>query len=117
MKSGLSRVFLLGLLLALLAYLFHPGAGHFQVTWNGVPVADPLVRIGAIPAVLVVMVCTGILTLCVFFGVGLILLLVASIALILGSLFILPYFWPLLLIVLLAVIIMASAGGADKTPR
>jgi hypothetical protein len=113
-KSGLIlKIVLLGLLLALLAYVFHPGVGHLSLTINGEPVAEPLARIAAVPAFLAILLLTGILAGLVIVGtgtfllIGLVLLGTAGIALAV------PYFWPVLVIVILAVCV-ASLGGREK---
>jgi hypothetical protein len=113
-KSGLIlKIVLLGLLLALLAYVFHPGVGHLSLTINGEPVADPLARIAAVPAFLAILLLTGMLAGLVILGagtvmlVGLVLLGTAGIALAA------PYFWPVLLFAIL-VVGLASVGGKAK---
>jgi hypothetical protein len=113
-KSGLIlKIVLLGLLLALLAYVFHPDVGHLSITINGEPVANPLARIAAIPAFLAILLLTGLLAGLVILGtgtfllIGLVLLGTAGIALAV------PYFWPVLVIVILAVS-LASLGGREK---
>ncbi len=113
-KSGLIlKIVLLGLLLALLAYLFHPDGGHVSLTINGEPVTDPLARIAAVPAFLAILLLTGLLAGLVILGmstfllIGLVLLGAAGIALAV------PTFWPVLVIVILAVS-LASLGGREK---
>jgi hypothetical protein len=113
-KSGLIlKIVLLGLLLALLAYVFHPDGGHVSLTINGEPVTDPLARIAAVPAFLAILLLTGLLAGLVILGmstfllIGLVLLGAAGIALAV------PTFWPVLVIVILAVS-LASLGGREK---
>lgn len=113
-KSGLVlKIVLLGLLIALLAYIFHPDGGHVSLTINGEPVTDPLVRIAAVPAFLAILLLTGLLSGLVILGagtfllIGLVLLGTAGIALAV------PTFWPVLVIVILAVS-LASLGGRKK---
>jgi len=113
-KSGLIlKIVLLGLLLALLAYVFHPDGGHVSLTINGEPVTDPLARIAAVPAFLAILLLTGLLAGLVILGmstfllIGLVLLGAAGIALAV------PTFWPVLVIVVLAVS-LASLGGREK---
>ena len=57
-------------MLALLAYFFHPDVGHLSLTINGAPVADPLARVAVLPAILVILLLTGILVALVIFGIG-----------------------------------------------
>jgi hypothetical protein len=113
-KAGLIlKIVLLGVLLALLAYVFHPEGGHLSLMINGEPVADPLARIAAVPAFLAILLLTGLLAGLVILGagtfllIGLVLLGTAGIALAV------PYFWPVLVIVILAVS-LASLGGREK---
>ena len=113
-KSGLIlKIVLLGLLLALLAYVFHPDGGHVSLTINGEPMTDPLARIAAVPAFLAILLLTGLLAGLVILGmstfllIGLVLLGAAGIALAV------PTFWPVLVIVILAVS-LASLGGSEK---
>ena len=113
-RSGLIlKIVLLGLLLALLSYVFHPDGGHVSLTINGEPVTDPLARIAAVPAFLAILLLTGLLAGLVILGmstfllIGLVLLGAAGIALAV------PTFWPVLVIVILAVS-LASLGGSEK---
>jgi len=113
-RSGLIlKIVLLGLLLALLVYVFHPDGGHVSLTINGEPVTDPLARIAAVPAFLAILLLTGLLAGLVILGmstfllIGLVLLGAAGIALAV------PTFWPVLVIVILAVS-LASLGGREK---
>jgi len=113
-RSGLIlKIALLGLLLALLVYVFHPDGGHVSLTINGEPVTAPLARIAAVPAFLAILLLTGLLAGLVILGmstfllIGLVLLGAAGIALAV------PTFWPVLVIVILAVS-LASLGGSEK---
>jgi hypothetical protein len=109
----LLKIILAGLLLALLAYLFHPDAGHLSLTINGAPVADPLTRVAALPAVLVILLLTAILTGLVILGVGGLLLLGLAFMGAVGIAIVIPYFWPVLAIVLL-VMALASLERKQK---
>lgn len=99
----LLKIILVGLLLALLAYAFHPAVGHLSLTINGEPVADPLARVAVMPAILVILLLTGVLAGLVMLGVGSLLLIALALAGALGILIVLPYFWPVLAIVVLAI--------------
>ena len=57
----ITNVLIIGGVIAILSYLFHPGVGQFSVMLNGEPVADPLVRFAAIPTLLIIMAVTGLL--------------------------------------------------------
>ena len=95
------KVLIVGVVIAVLSYLFHPGIGQFSITMNGHPVADPLVRFAAIPSFLVVMLITGILIVLLFFGVGIYLFIVATFIALLIIAIAVPFFWPILLIIFL----------------
>lgn len=113
-KSGLIlKIVLLGLLLALLAYVFHPEGGHVSLTINGEPVTDPLARIAAIPAFIAILLMTGLLAGLVILGAGTILLIGLVLLGTAGIALAVPTFWPVLVIVILAVS-LASLGGREK---
>ena len=113
-KSGLIlKIVLLGLLLALLAYVFHPDGGHVSLTINGEPVTDPLARIAAVPAFLAVLLLTGLLAGLVILGTGTFLLIGFVLLGAAGIALAVPTFWPVLVIVILAVG-LASVGGGEK---
>jgi hypothetical protein len=113
-KSGLIlKIVLLGLLLALLAYIFHPEGGHVSLTINGEPVTDPLARIAAVPAFLAILLLTGLLAGLVILGMGTFLLIGLVLLGAAGIALAVPTFWPVLLIVIVAVS-LASLGGREK---
>jgi hypothetical protein len=113
-KSGLIlKIVLLGLLLALLAYVFHPDGGHVSLTINGEPVTDPLARIAAVPAFLAILLLTGLLAGLVILGMGTFLLIGLVLLGAVGIALAVPTFWPVLVIVILAVS-LASLGGREK---
>jgi len=113
-KSGLIlKIVLLGLLLALLAYVFHPDGGHVSLTINGEPVTDPLARIAAVPAFLAILLLTGLLAGLVILGMGTFLLIGLVLLGAAGIALAVPTFWPVLVIVILAVS-LASLGGREK---
>jgi hypothetical protein len=107
------KIVLLGVLLALLAYVFHPAVGHLTLTINGEPVADPLARIAALPALLAVLLLTGVLAGLVVVGVGGLLLISLALLGAAGIAIAVPYFWPVLVVAILAVG-LASLGGKGK---
>jgi hypothetical protein len=113
-KTGLVlKIVLLGLLLALLAYVFHPDGGHVSLTINGEPVTDPLARIAAVPAFLAIVLLTGLLAGLVILGMGTFLLIGLVLLGAVGIALAVPTFWPVLVIVILAVS-LASLGGREK---
>ena len=98
----------LGGLLAALVYLFHPGVGQFTLLINGQPVAEPLFRLAAIPASLIVMAFIVVLAILATLGVGIMLFMGTLGFGLLAVLLIAPYFWPVLMIFCLIILIMSS---------
>jgi hypothetical protein len=107
-RSLIVKLLMTGGLIAVLAYLFHPESGQFALTVNGHPIADPLARLAAIPTLLVVMLVTIFLGLLLFFGVGLVLFLSTLFVSFLFVAFLAPFFWPVLLIVLVLILLMSA---------
>jgi hypothetical protein len=111
--SLILKIVLAGLLLALLAYVFHPDSGQFSLTINGEPVANPLTRLAVLPAILVILLLTSLLAGLVLLGVGSLLLVGLALLGAAGLAIAAPYFWPVLVIVALA-IALASLDGRRK---
>ena len=115
MSSKRNHLFLktviLGTLIAALVYLFHPGVGQFSLLINGQPVAEPLFRLAAIPALLLVMAFIGVLAALAMLGVGMMIFMGTVGFALLSLLIVAPYFWPVLLIFCLIILIMASGNG------
>jgi hypothetical protein len=111
-KHLIIKLLAIGLLIAGLSYVLHPGLGQFSLMINGQPVADPLVRLAAIPTLLLAMLFTGLLVLLAFLGVGMMLFLGALLFVVLGIFIIAPYLWPVLAIIFLVVLLMSL--GRDK---
>ena len=103
----MTKVLILGLVIAIFSYLFHPDVGQFSLMMNGEPVADPLVRFAAIPTFLVVMLITGVLMVLLFLGVGVFLFMAATFIGLLGIAIAVPFFWPILLIIFLIIALMS----------
>jgi hypothetical protein len=103
----ITKVLIAGLVIALLSYLFHPDVGHFSITMNGQPVADPLVRFAAIPSLIVIMLFTGALMVMLFLGVGMFIFTAALFIGLIGLAFAEPFFWPVLLIIFLVIALMS----------
>jgi hypothetical protein len=97
------KVLIVGLVIAILSYLFHPDVGQFSIMINGEPVADPLVRFAAIPAFLVIMLITGVLMLLLFVGAGAFMFMAATFIALLAIAITVPFFWPILLIIFLII--------------
>ena len=109
----MTKVLMVGLVIAILSYLFHPDVGQFSIMMNGQPVAEPLVRFAAIPTFLVIMFITVVLMVLLFVGVGVFLFMVAIFLAFAGIAVVEPFFWPILLIIFL-IIALTSFGRDDK---
>ncbi|OAI16350.1 hypothetical protein A1359_08390 [Methylomonas lenta] len=109
----LLKTLILGGLIAALVYLFHPGVGQFSLLINGQPVAEPLFRLAAIPALLLVMLFIGVLSVLAMLGVGMFIFMGVLGFSLLSILIIAPYFWPVLLVFLVIVLIMSSGGSKN----
>ena len=103
----MTKVLIVGLVIAILSYLFHPDVGQFSIMINGEPVADPLVRFAAIPAFLVIMLITGVLMGMLFLGVGVFIFMAATFIALLGIAVVVPFFWPILLIIFVIIVLMS----------
>jgi len=103
----MTKVLIVGLVIAILSYLFHPDVGQFSIMMNGQPVADPLVRFAAIPTFLVIMLITGVLMVLLFLGVGVFIFMAATFIALLGIAVAVPFFWPILLIIFLIIALMS----------
>jgi hypothetical protein len=101
----ITKVLIVGLVIATLSYLFHPDVGQFSIMMNGEPVADPLVRFAAIPTFLVIMLFTGVLMMLLFFGVGVFIFMAALLIAFAGLAVAVPFFWPILLIIFLIIVL------------
>jgi hypothetical protein len=108
------KVLIAGLLIAILSYLFHPDVGEFSIMMNGVPVADPLVRFAAVPAFLVIMLITGALMVLLFLGVGMFLFMAAAFIALIGIGIVVPFFWPILLIIFLIIMLMSFSHSHNN---
>jgi len=107
------KVALIGLLIAGLVYSFHPAAGHFSIIINGEPVANPMVQLAAFPALLAILLFTGILTALTFFGVGLFMFLSVLVFMLLGVFIVAPYTWPVLIVIFIMIIVMSLRDGEN----
>ena len=103
----ITKVLIVGLVIALLSYLFHPEVGQFSLMMNGQPVADPLVRFAALPTFFVTLLITGVLIGLLFLGVGVFLFMVAAFIAFLVMAIAVPFFWPVLLIIFLMIGMMS----------
>ncbi|MGZ5006768.1 MAG: hypothetical protein ACXWE9_00505 [Methylobacter sp.] len=112
-KKLIVKVLLVGAIIAILSYLFHPGVGQLNVMLNGEPVADPLVRFAAVPTFLLIMITTGVLMVLLFLGVGVFMFLCALFVALIGVFIMAPYFWPVLVIILLMIAVVMT-GNSKK---
>ncbi|MDD1612411.1 MAG: hypothetical protein LUQ57_04645 [Methylococcaceae bacterium] len=103
----ITKVILIGAMIAVLSYLFHPEVGQLSVTINGQPVADPLVRIAAIPTFLLIAGLAVILTIMLFLGIGMFIFLGALSVASLVCFMLAPYFWPVLAMIFLLIAVMS----------
>jgi len=103
----MTKVLMVGLVIAILSYLFHPDVGQFSIMMNGEPVADPLVGFAALPTFFVIMLLTGVLIGLLFLGVGVFLFMVAAFIALLAIAIAEPFFWPILLIIFLIIALMS----------
>jgi hypothetical protein len=102
----IKKVLIVGVVIAILSYLFHPDVGQFSIMMNGEPVADPLVRFAAIPAFLMILLITGVLMVLLLFGAGVFIFMAATFIAMLGIAVAVPFFWPILLIIILIIALM-----------
>jgi hypothetical protein len=113
-KKLITKVLIVGAVIAVLSYLFHPGVGQLSVMFNGEPVAEPLVRFAAVPTFLLVIVVTALLMMLLFLGAGLIIFLFAMFVALAGVFILAPYFWPILVIVLVVSLLMVVTNGSKE---
>jgi hypothetical protein len=113
-KKLITKVLIVGAIIAILSYLFHPGVGQLSVMFNGEPVAEPLVRFSAVPTFLLVMVVTAVLMMLLFLGAGLFIFLFAMFVALAGVFILAPYFWPILVIVLVVTLLMAVTNDRKE---
>ncbi|MDP3589987.1 MAG: hypothetical protein Q8R54_05545 [Methylobacter sp.] len=111
-KKLIVKVLMVGAIIAVLSYLFHPGVGQLSVMFNGEPVAEPLVRFAAVPTFLLIMIITGVLMVLLFLGVGVFRFLSAMFIALIGIFIMAPYFWPVLVVVVLMVALMTVGNGS-----
>jgi hypothetical protein len=103
----LIKVLALGVVIAILGYLLHPDVKHLSVLLNGQPIIDSLVFFDAIPTFLVVIGLTAILTVLLFFGIGLFVFFGFVFVALAIVMIIAPYFSPVLAIIALIIALMS----------
>ena len=113
-RNLIIKVLVIGIFIAVLIFLFHPGVGQLSLIINGEPVAEPLARLAAIPTMLLVLALSFFLGLLIFFGVGFFIFLSALFFSFLGLILIAPYFWPILVIIFLLIALMSIGNGNQR---
>lgn len=103
----ITKILIVGAVIAVLSYFFHPEVGQLSVMVNGQPIADPLVRFAAIPTFLVIVGLSVMLTVLLFMGIGVFVFIGAIFVALLVCLIMAPYFWPVLAIIFLVIAIMS----------
>lgn len=109
----ITKVFIIGGIIALLSYLFHPEVGQLSVMVNGEPIADPLVRLAAIPTFLAIMGLAVVLTILLFMGIGVFMFFGTLFFALMICFALAPYFWPVLVIVFLIIALMSFGHEKD----
>lgn len=105
-------MFIVGTVIAILGYLFHPDVGQLSIMVNGEPVAEPFVRFAAIPTFLVMMGLAILLTLMQFMDIGWFMFLCALFFALMACFVMAPYFWPVLVIIFPIIVVMSN--GHEK---
>ncbi len=114
-KIGLmAKVLMIGVLIAVLSYLFHPETGQLMVTLNGQPVPETLVKLAAVPTFLLVLCLVIALSVLLFFGVGFFMFVGTLFFALAICMVMAPYFWPIPLIIFL-VVSLSSYDHKNKT--
>jgi hypothetical protein len=109
----ITKVLAIGIIIAILSYLFHPEVGQLSVMINGEPIAEPLVRFAAVPTFLVIMGLAVVLTILLFMGIGVFIFFGALFFTLMICFVLAPYFWPVLVIVFLVIALMSY--GHEKS--
>jgi len=110
-KKLIVAALLIGAVIAILSYFFYPGAGQFSLMINGEAVTEPLARFAAGPTFLLIMIVTGALMVLLFLGFGLFMFLLVLLMAVIGIFILAPYFWPVLIIVLLMITLITVGSG------
>ena len=109
----ITKVFLVGTVIAILGYLFHPDVGQLSIMVNGEPVAEPLAHFAAIPTFLVLIGLAITLTLLLFMGIGVFMFFGALVFAVMVCFILAPYYWPVLVIIFMIIVVM-SFGHEKK---
>ena len=112
--SFIFKIIIMSGLIAALMYFFHPGVGQFSLIINGEPVADPLIRFAALPTLLIGLIFTIVLIILAFLGVGMFIFIGALCFVMLGVFVLVPYFWPIQVIIFLVMLVMSFGDTTKK---
>ena len=66
----ITKILIVGAVIAVLSYFFHPEVGQLSVTVDGNPISDSFVRFAAIPTFLLILGLAAFLTILLFLGIG-----------------------------------------------
>ena len=80
---------------------------------NGEPVADPLMRLAEIPTLLFTLLFMGVIMMVAFLGTSIAFFMAALGFVMIGLLFIAPYFSPILMIFILMILFMSIGNTKD----
>jgi hypothetical protein len=111
-KMLIAKVLVIGAVIAVFSYLFHPEVGQVSVIVNGQPVADPIVRLAAVPTFLVMLGLAVVLAILLFMGIGVFMFFGALFFVLMLCFVMAPYLWPVLVIVFLIIALMSI--GQEK---
>ena len=100
-KRLILKILIIGIVIAVWSYLFHPDVGQLNIMINGKPVAEPLIRFAALPTFLALLGITALLSVLMFLGFGVLMFIIALGMAFMATVIIAPYFWPLLAIIFL----------------
>jgi len=103
----ITKVLIVGTIIAVLSYLFHPEVGRLSVFINGQPVTEPIVRIAAIPTFLLILGLAIFLTIMLLLGFGVFMFLGALFFALVVCIILAPYFWPVLVVIMLVISVLS----------
>lgn len=92
----ITKVLIIGAVIAVLSYLFHPEAGQLSIVINGQPIAEPLVRFAAVPTFVMIMGLAITFVVLLFLGIGVFMFLGLLFIAFAVCVIMVPYFWPVL---------------------
>lgn len=108
----ITTVFVMGVIVAILSYLFHPDVGFFKLIVNGQPINNAILGFAALPSALAVIVISGVLAVLLFEGVSLVLFWIALFFALFAVFLVAPFFWPVLIVIFLMFVLLSPRHGA-----